>query len=249
VRAATLREKLSTTILGLLGALGDEGKVRGLLLLVLLDAGTLEGDTVALPLELGGGDEALDLGGLAVGLLALGGHLATHDKLAHIILRSQVEKLADLSGPLWSKAEGLLRVGQAGNLSRTLLDEDQVEDRQVLGHDASTNRLALHLASATLTVALAALAEEQTHAVWGQDTLHHGETLFVVAARDAETVALELVTESITGNLLGHTLVEEWQQLLVVINVDALLHARGGTAHVELHDRLELQRRNKDIFF
>ena len=55
------------------------------------------------------------------------------------------------------------------------------------------------------------LPHQQAHAVWSEHTLEHGETLLVVSARDAEAVALELVTEGVAGNLLGDPLVEERQ--------------------------------------
>ena len=84
-------------------------------------------------------------------------------------------------------------------------------DRSWETTDASTDRLALHLTSAALAVALASLAEEQTHALWGKNTLHHWETLFVVSSRDAESVSLELIAEGVAIDLLGDTLVEEWQ--------------------------------------
>lgn len=53
------------------------------------------------------------------------------------------------------------------------------------------------------------LAEKEAHTVGAEDTLHHGETLLVVTARNAELVTLELVAEGVTADLLGHTLVVE----------------------------------------
>merc|ERR1712144_196597 len=114
--AAALCQELSTAILGLLGTLGDKGEVRGLLLLVLLNTATLQGDTMTLPLELVGGDEALDLRGLAVLLAILCGHCPANDELAHIVLFVEVEELADLRGTLRSEADWFLGVGQARNL-------------------------------------------------------------------------------------------------------------------------------------
>jgi len=234
VAAATLHEKLVATLLSLLGTLSDQGHVSGLLGLVLLSASTLESDTGPLALELLRGDQTLDLWCLGVLLATLGGDGSTDDELAHILLGAEAEELADLGGALWAETHRLGLVGEAGNLLLALLDDDEVQHRQVLGDDASTDRLALHLTSAALAVALASLAEEQTHALWGKNTLHHWETLFVVSSRDAESVSLELIAEGVAIDLLGDTLVEEWQQLLVVINVDGLLRARFGACNVEL---------------
>merc|ERR1711907_852286 len=99
----------------------------------------------------------------------------------------------------------------------------QVEDRKVVAHDAATHRLALHLTSATLAVALAALLQKQAHAILGENTLHHRETLLVVSTSDAEAVPLELITEGVAIYFLGHPLVEERQQLLIVVNCNAFL--------------------------
>ena len=57
-----------------------------------LRATALECDAVALVLQALGGDQALDLGGLGVGLCALllGGNLAADDELADLELRSLV---------------------------------------------------------------------------------------------------------------------------------------------------------------
>merc|ERR1712159_231849 len=107
-----------------------------------------------------------------------------------------------------------------------------------MADDAATHRLALHLTSAALAVALASFLEQKTHAIRAQHALHHREALLVVSAGDAEAVALELVTEAVAVHFLGHTLVEEWQQFLVLFDADALLEARLGAAHVELHDEL-----------
>ena len=53
------------------------------------------------------------------------------------------------------------------------------------------------------------LAEQKANAVGAENTLHHGETLLVVSARDAEPVALELIAKAVTADLLRHALVVE----------------------------------------
>jgi len=111
---------------------------------------------------------------------------------------------------------------------RAILDDHQVEHGQVLGHDAATNGLALHLTSATLTVTLGALAEQQTNTLRGQDTLQHGETLLVVATGDLGAVSLELISQGVEAHLSGDPLVEERQKLLVIVDVDGLLGTRFG---------------------
>lgn len=49
--------------------------------------------------------------------------------------------------------------------------------------------------------------------------LLHWETLLVVTTGDAEHVALEVITEDVALNLVGHTLVVEVTKLGLVINL------------------------------
>lgn len=97
-------------------------------------------------------------------------------------------------------------VGQAGDVGITLLDNGEGEDRQVHADDAATDRLSLALTSAAGAVARVAVSEEEADTVGSKDTLLHGETLLVVSTSDAEDVALELVTDGVTGDLSAHLL-------------------------------------------
>lgn len=54
-----------------------------------------------------------------------------------------------------------------------------------------------------------ATGEEELDAGVDEDALHHGEALLVLSSGDLEDVALELVAESVSLDLLGHALVEE----------------------------------------
>jgi hypothetical protein len=53
------------------------------------------------------------------------------------------------------------------------------------------------------------LGHQETNTVGQKNTLLHGETLLIVTTRDTEDVTLELVTERVTRDLLGHTLIIE----------------------------------------
>ena len=72
----------------------------------------------------------------------------------------------------------------------TFLDDDQVENAEIGINDATTDRLALALASPAGTVAGVSLAEQQAHTAVGQHTLLHGEALLVVASADAHHITL-----------------------------------------------------------
>lgn len=78
----------------------------------------------------------------------------------------------------------------------TLLDDDQVEHAEILGHDASPDRLspALSPSAAVPTEAGVARSHEEADAARHQHSLLHGEALLVVAAGDFEDVALKLIS-------------------------------------------------------
>ena len=95
-------------------------------------------------------------------------------------------------------------VGQAGNVGLALLDDAEGQDGQVHGDDAATDRLSLALAGAAGAVAGVAVGEQEADTAGVHDTLLHGETLLVVAAGDAEDVALELVADGVTSNFGAH---------------------------------------------
>ena len=86
----------------------------------LVDALALDGPAMPLPLQGQGGDQALDLGRLAVLLAILLLHSPVRvDVLPHIIILAEVEELADLGCPLGAALARLLCVCQPGDLPGT----------------------------------------------------------------------------------------------------------------------------------
>ena len=74
---------------------------------------------------------------------------------------------------------------------------------------AQANRLPLALTGAARAVAVDRLVEEKAHAAGLDDALLHREALLVVAAGNAEDVALVLLGDIVTGDLLSHALLVE----------------------------------------
>lgn len=68
----------------------------------------------------------------------------------------------------------------------------------------------------------------------GQDTLLHGETLFVVSSSDAEEVSLPLISEQIGLNFSAHALLVEDAQLVLIVYLEQLLGSRSGIRYVQL---------------
>lgn len=95
-------------------------------------------------------------------------------------------------------------VGQAGDVVLADLDDREREDGEVLGDDAAADGLSPALAGAAGSVARVAFGEEESDSGRVHDTLLHRETLLVVAAGDADDVALPLVAQAVGGDLSAH---------------------------------------------
>jgi hypothetical protein len=138
------------------------------------------------------------------------------DILADIIILEKVEELPDLGGSLGSSHSGLLSVSQPRQIVLSLLDNHQVDNRQVMADNATTDRLP---ATLTVTPAIPTEAgsacivkqpvktfsaggneqfelyhgsssltpgEQKADTPRGQHSLLHWETLFVTATHDLE---------------------------------------------------------------
>jgi len=196
---------------------------------------------VAPALETHGGDEALDLGSLGIGLgilLLRTLHLPPNDILPNIILLPQVKKAPNLRRPL--RAEPLRQhiVRQPGDLPFALLHDDQAEDGDVWADDAPADGLALALAVAAGAEAGVPFGEEEAHAVGEEDALFHGEALLVVPAGDAEEVAFPFVAEGVAGDFLGYFFVVEDADSSFVVDVEELLGPCRGVSNIELHTEI-----------
>jgi hypothetical protein len=154
-------------------------------------------------------NEALNLGSLEVGLLAVLGDLTTNDILSNIIRFLQVEQFADLGSSLGAQAAGLGSVGKSGNLAFTLGDNNQVQDSQISTNDAAADGLALAHTRSALAEARMSSAKEEADASVAEDTLLHGKPLFIVSSGDAENVSLVLITQDISINLVRHAFIIE----------------------------------------
>jgi hypothetical protein len=153
----------------------------------------------------------------------------------HIIFLAETEEAAELRGTLGTEALGVDGVGDAGDVFVTLLDDAESKDREIHGDDAATDTLPLALSGATGAVAGVALSEKKRHTGRVHNTLLHRETLLVVATGNPEDVALELVADAVTGDLVAHTAVHEDAELALIVNLDQLLCAIVGVGDVELH--------------
>jgi len=163
-RLATLGDEGSTTLSGLEVTLLEELSIVSGLLAGLVD---LEGASLvllALVLDAAGSDQTLDADSLetfdGLSILGLGLDLLAVSLgiLTDIILLAQVEELSDLAGSLGTKTAGNVLVCDSGQLSLTLLDDNQVKGREVRSDNATTDRLSLALSVTSGTVSRVSLA-------------------------------------------------------------------------------------------
>jgi len=219
-------------------ALGEEGVVLALLLLLVLEFSALEGAEVTAALEAQRGNQTLDFRCLSIRLsirVLLALNLPPNNILPNIVLLAQIEELANLGSPLGTETLGQNDVGQPGDLLVALLDNDEGQDGNIRADDAASHGLALALAGAAGTVARVTVREEEAHTVWEKDTLFHGETLLIVSTRDAENVAFPFVADRVARDFLGDFLVVEDTETLLVIEIDELLGPGCGVGNVQLH--------------
>jgi hypothetical protein len=230
----SLTDQTPTGLLLLRQPLSHQLGISGLIFLIPEHTGQLGRLSCPLALKSQRRNEPLNLGSLAHRLALLVGEGARNDVFAHVVLLFQIEELADLVGALGPKAAGHAVVREAGNGVVAHLNNGQVEHGNVMGDDAASDGLAFALAGPTLAVALVALVHEEADAVVAEDALTHGEALLVVAARDAEDVAGELLAEHGAVDFLGHAALVQVLEALFVVDFDDLLEAGGGHCDVDL---------------
>jgi len=232
-----LGEGLLAFFLGFLVSLCNELGVLGSLSLALDGSLLLDGEEMSLSLDGHGGNQSLDLGCLgSLGLALLLGELTADDVLADVVLLGQVEQLSDLGSSLGAQSSGDVLVGQIGDFSFALLHDNQVDHRKIGSNNATSNRLSLSLSSSSGSVALGTLSHQKSDSCVGENSLLHGETLFVISTSDFEDVSLVFISKSFTVNFLGDSLVIQGSQFLLVIDFDAFLRAARAIRNIQLHD-------------
>jgi len=209
-----------------------------LLLLLVVKFATFEGVQMTAALESHGCDEPLNFGCLGIGfgiflLTAL--HFSPDNILPNIILLPQVEELPNLGSPLRSQSLRQYIIRQTSNFTFTLLHDNQTQHGDIRADDATPDGFALALTRTAGTVAGMAVGEEESDSVGEEDTLFHGESLFVITACDADNVTFPFVTNGVDRDLLGDFLLVKDAVSLLIVDIDKLLCPSSGVSDVELH--------------
>lgn len=103
-------------------------------------------------------------------------------------------------------------------------------------NDATSNGFSLSLTGSLAGVTGSAFLHEKSNSVSAEDTLFHGETLFVFTTGDPENVTLEFVSEWIGGNLVRDSLFVEVLDFVFVIDFEGFLLACAWVSNIDLHN-------------
>lgn len=239
---------LSGDIGRLLGGLSGSPLFQELLVLILSLLGLQDSVSFFFLLDFlgsksGVGDDSLDLGGF-LSLLSAGGLPGSSDgKLGNqdlslilvILVVLDLEVFSDLGGSLRSQSSWLLIVGKSFDFFVSLLGDGDSEDSDIRIDDASSDGLSLSLSGSSGSVAGVSLGHEDLGSSLGEDTLFHGESLFVVSSSNLEDISLVLISEAISWHFLSHSLVKEDGAFLIIIDFDDLLSSSLWATDVEFH--------------
>lgn len=180
------------------------------------------------------GDESLDARRFVVGLITLG-NISLDNVFTDIILLPKGESLSNLSNSLRSESSGSLGIGEASDISGTLLEDLEGNDAEIGSTDAASDGLSLPLTRSSGSVGLGSGFHEDFDTAVHHDTLFHGESLLVVTAGDSESVALEFFAKDDTVDIRAHSSVVEVAIDLIVINFSNNLLSSDWISDVIFH--------------
>jgi hypothetical protein len=181
-------------------------------------------------------DQALDLGSFRPGFVfVVGFKVATDDVFGDIVFLVKVEESSDFVGPLWPEPSWDDLVGKAWDFSITFFDNNGGNDAHVLVNDATPNRFSLPFTFPASSVASVSFFEKKPDPTSTENTLFHGETLFVFASGDSKDVAFELVAKVIGWEFVRDPLLVHDLGLVVIVDFDGFLLPGGGIGDIDLH--------------
>ena len=110
---------------------------------------------------------------------------------------------------------------------------DQAENTKIGIRRSTLHRFAPSLSSPPWWVTGMPLAQQQADMAMGQDTLFHGETLFV-STTSSNHITLPFFSQNVWGNC-GHTRLRKSTKFAFIIYFNEFLAASGWERDVQLH--------------
>jgi len=166
----------------------------------------------------------------------VGGKLSSDDKVSDIVFLFEVEQLSDFVGSFWSQSSINNGVGQTGNIVVTLSDDAGGQNSQIVVDDATSDGFSLSFTGSFAGVAGSAFLHEKSNSMSDEDTLFHGETLFVFTTGDSQDVAFEFIAQWISGYFMGDSFFVHVLDFVFIINFEGFLLASGRVSDVDFHN-------------
>jgi hypothetical protein len=157
--------------------------------------------------ESGVSDQSLDFSGLLTFLAVLASPCPANHALlddSDTIFFLVAEEFSQFAESLGSESSGDVDGGQSFdrkcdittfNFGITFFHDGERQDSDIWSDDAASDGLLLLFSGPSWSVALLSFSHEDAHSAFSEDTLPHGETLFVVASSDLEDVSFELIPQ------------------------------------------------------
>jgi len=192
----------------------------------------------SLSLESDWGDESLDLWrlGSGFGVLFVSFQFSSDDKRSNIVFLFEVKQLSDFVSSFWSQSSVNNGVGQAGDVVVTLSDDTGGDDGQIVVDDATSDGFSLSLTISFAGVAGGTFFHEKSNSVSDENTLFHGETLFILTSGDPQNVSFEFIAQLIGGYFVGDSLVVEVLDLVFIIDFEGFLLACARVSDIDFHN-------------
>jgi len=183
------------------------------------------------------GDESLDLWGFRSGfsVLFVSFQFSSDNERSDIVFLFEVEELSDFVSSFWSQSSVNNGVGQTGDVVFTFSDDAGGDDSQIVVNDATSDGFSLSLTVSLAGVTRSALLHEKSNSMSDEDTLFHGETLFVFTTGDSQDVAFEFIAQWISGYFMGDSFVVHVLDFVFIIDFEGFLLASGRVSDVDFH--------------
>jgi len=161
---------------------------------------------------------------------------SSDDKVSDIVFLFEVKQLPDLVSPLWPQSSVDSSVSNTGDFIITFSDDNGRDNGQIVVNNATSNSFSLSLTGSFAGITGLAFLHEKSDSVSAEDTLFHGETLFILTSGDSKDVAFEFFAEWVSGDFVGDSLFVEMLDFVFVIDFEAFLLACAWVSNIDLHN-------------
>merc|ERR1712151_1454451 len=184
------------------------------------------------------GNESLDLWSLRSGfsVLFVSFQFSSDNERSDIVFLFEVEELSDFVSSFWSQSSINNGVGQTGDFVFTFSDDAGGENGQIVVNDATSDGFSLSLTSSFAGVSRSAFLHEKSNSMSDEDTLFHGETLFVFTTGDSQDVSFKFIAQWIGRDFMGDSFFIHVLDFVFIVNFEGFLLASGRVSDIDFHN-------------